>query len=144
VFPKRAKKVRKRKITGYEIDLGVDGSLRLTFVGGTGFFTLSREDAAELGAALTAASKEGRVASDVFDEFREEQETHADRGYTFEHDQEHGIAHLTKEVIYRLSHSGEVSSPEAIRHTFVVAGSLLGAAVKVIDAELASDQKDEG
>jgi hypothetical protein len=71
--------------------------------------------------------------TDVFDEFRDEHATHEGRGYTAEHDAEHGIEHLAQEIVERLTHPGELSSPAAMRHVLIQVGSLAGAAVKTLD-----------
>lgn len=68
---------------------------------------------------------------DVIDERAE----HAAIGYDNAHDDLHGSAHLTREAVYRLTHMGEVSSPEATRQELVVAASLLVAGIETIDRE---------
>jgi hypothetical protein len=64
---------------------------------------------------------------DFYDAMRQEQLFHANKGYGPEHDDEHGQEHLVTEVIYRLTHQGEVSSPDSILHNLIQVGSIIGA-----------------
>jgi hypothetical protein len=56
-----------------------------------------------------------------------------EQGYTPEHDDEHGSAHLVQEAVHRLTHIGEVASPESARHEVIVAIGLLFNAVATLD-----------
>lgn len=79
--------------------------------------------------------------SDVFDEFRTEQERSVELGYTPGHDDAEGLQHLCEEIVYRLSHPGETPTPQYLRHIFVAVGGLAGSAVKYLDRNYAEEMR---
>lgn len=62
-----------------------------------------------------------------------ERDSHASRGYTLEHDDQHGSAHLLHEAKSHLTHLGETPTDQHVRGEMIVAASLLVAAVETID-----------
>lgn len=102
-----------------------------------GVFDSTRAKA--IGEALVAKLEElapvpvGHHPADFGDEVRAERARHASLGYSTEHDDELGPAHLAREAFNRIGHMGEFSSPGAARHEFVVVASLLWAAADYVD-----------
>ena len=78
------------------------------------------------------------IGGDVADEFRLERERQIELGYTPEHDDERGIEHVLAQAMKRLPHvvefiAGEGSIYVPTREDLVVAGSVLMAAIELID-----------
>lgn len=71
----------------------------------------------------------------VLSEVAQERREQSALGYTTEHDDEHGHAHLFAEAHYRIGHMGEVASPAEVRHVAIVGAALLVAAAETIDRE---------
>lgn len=73
--------------------------------------------------------REGGIVAEVLAERERQQQL----GWTVEHDDLQGEAHLIAETHYRLGHMGEVASPESVRDELVECAALLVAAIAVMD-----------
>lgn len=63
------------------------------------------------------------------------------KGWTTEHDDEAGVAHIVQEAHYRLGHMGEVSSPQAVRHELLKVAALAVAGIETIDRETRKNEE---
>ena len=83
--------------------------------------------------ATFISSFEDVAATDVLNEVYQERMTHAEHGYTIEHDEAHGLHHLINVAKDHLSGFGEMPTDQFIRGEIITAMSVLNAAVDLMD-----------